>query len=999
MSKMLAANFQPRELGQATGENLPEWLPQSPFQSELFEPRTVAALAKRYEDSQPYRHIHIRNLGDPEAMRKVRHEILNHMTTTYRETDLFKVSQTMDLNNVALNDEAAQKTPYLMALRTHMYSESFRNFLENVTGCGKLSDRVDCAANLYTSGSHLLCHDDVITTRKLSYIIYLSLAPESEGATAKEGEAEGPWKPEYGGALELFDSVPARALPPNTEASAHCASNDSQMLARACGSVSSCDMTSSSDQQDTSVSLNSEAFTKGIVRVPLTVPGAVLQPEFNSMVVFEVKAGASFHAVQEVMTYNAKRISIQGWFHFAGPRPKHYDHGATLRLLQAPMIPLDVAAVKEIEEEKEAAAAAAAAPETPQAVVVYPGSIHKSPAADLPDSVRLKLLQDMEDEPESKVYVDYSQVVLNFLEEDEATKRRKLEEDDEDDEDELSRTIKMFLSWTLKSAREAEGGSSDSTNGEDDAAESKMADGETNEDEETDVWNDPEVIRKDLAFLRKFINRSYTSVPVLQSIQRRFRRTGLLHLTSFLRPKLFYRLLQFIIKADLDEGLALAPNPDHEDFKVEDEDDGEEGENETKGSSSSVSRYLPKPKYPPDYLTGINSFTADHFGGTTTDDKVPSGTWRLAGPPFKKRLAVFQSPDAQLVADFLRKYATKGKNPDEVDAAMIFRNATASQRAGLALDALNRALFQSTAFARLIQWLTCRTPLTQASAVKRFRPGLDYTVGSYDRVVDPNAEGTVLDVSYTIVDEGQLDFSPFLWKSSKYNGKTEDGEPVASAWEPYEDANAEWSLIDDNEQNKEDDSEEDDEDPDVDEEDDPEMNAGKTKVWLAENRIARRAALLSQKRSKKRLWRSDDHGGFNAHVPVDRTTEGDQAEEYVEGQGELVSLSARANALSIVHKRPYTLTFVRYVNAGAPGSRWEIRSEVHCLENSDTQMAEDTQDGEEDAEEDGFFAIDEDEDFFAEWAEEDADLDPQEKLLRDAMYERGGYETQDESTD
>ena len=45
-----------------------------------------------------------------------------------------------------------------------------------VTQCGELCDRVDLASQVYTKGSHLLCHDDVIGTRKASrFIVVLEL--------------------------------------------------------------------------------------------------------------------------------------------------------------------------------------------------------------------------------------------------------------------------------------------------------------------------------------------------------------------------------------------------------------------------------------------------------------------------------------------------------------------------------------------------------------------------------------------------------------------------------------------------------------------------------------------------------------------------------------------------------------------------------------------------------------------------------------------------------
>jgi Rps23 Pro-64 3,4-dihydroxylase Tpa1-like proline 4-hydroxylase len=60
-----------------------------------------------------------------------------------------------------------------------------------VTGCGDLSARTDCSCNVYAQGGHLLCHDDVIANRRVSYIVYLN-------------DPDEPWTQQDGGALELY---------------------------------------------------------------------------------------------------------------------------------------------------------------------------------------------------------------------------------------------------------------------------------------------------------------------------------------------------------------------------------------------------------------------------------------------------------------------------------------------------------------------------------------------------------------------------------------------------------------------------------------------------------------------------------------------------------------------------------------------------------------------------------------------------------------------------
>ncbi len=96
----------------------------------------------------------------------------------------------MDGSELALN------MPNLMKLKNAIYSPQYRAFIENIAGleAGSLTDEVDCAANCHTRGCHLLCHDDVIGTRKVSYIIYLT-------------DAKPEWTDSDGGRLELYEAI------------------------------------------------------------------------------------------------------------------------------------------------------------------------------------------------------------------------------------------------------------------------------------------------------------------------------------------------------------------------------------------------------------------------------------------------------------------------------------------------------------------------------------------------------------------------------------------------------------------------------------------------------------------------------------------------------------------------------------------------------------------------------------------------------------------------
>ena len=254
----------------------------------LYEDDEIESLKKRYQEAGPYPHCIVSDFCDSDTLRRVRQEIIENFDATYKETDLFKMLQTVDLANLdGMDEEKKAKIPCLMALRDEIYSKEFREFVSKVTGCGDLSDVTDCACNIHPVGGHLLCHDDVIGDRRVSYIIYLT-------------DPDMGWKEEDGGALELYPEDPERPM------------------------------------------------------VPHPTPTAKALPVWNSMAMFKVQAGKSFHSIQEVMTSEKPRMSLQGWFHGSGQVTGKQDEDMesvkalpTLAMLQEKMIQDDLEKYKD----------------------------------------------------------------------------------------------------------------------------------------------------------------------------------------------------------------------------------------------------------------------------------------------------------------------------------------------------------------------------------------------------------------------------------------------------------------------------------------------------------------------------------------------------------------------------------------------------------------------------------------------------------------------------
>lgn len=166
------------------------------FQTHIFEDSFKENLKNEIKESKPYKWGTIKNLINDELLRNVRNEIIKEIEFTKKETDIYKVYQSGDLANLsAMPEDLLKRIPSMYKLRSAIYSEKFRSFISEVTGCGKLSGiKTDLSIQLYTKSCHLLTHDDVIGSRRISFILYMP-------------DPDKKWKSHYGGALQLFDSL------------------------------------------------------------------------------------------------------------------------------------------------------------------------------------------------------------------------------------------------------------------------------------------------------------------------------------------------------------------------------------------------------------------------------------------------------------------------------------------------------------------------------------------------------------------------------------------------------------------------------------------------------------------------------------------------------------------------------------------------------------------------------------------------------------------------
>ena len=226
----------------------------------------------------------IQNLVTPALLRNVRSEIQENLSFTPKETDIYKIHQSGDLANLdGLDDSALKVLPSLLTLRNALYSSVFREHLSTITGAGPLSGKkTDMAINVYTPGCHLLCHDDVIGSRRVSYILYLT-------------DPDKPWKEEWGGALRLYPTQ---------------------------------DLTGKDGQ---------------VIKVPSPDASVSIPPAFNQLSFFAVQPGQSFHDVEEVFARQGEgasdeervRMAISGWYHVPQEGEDGYVEGLEEQLAES----------------------------------------------------------------------------------------------------------------------------------------------------------------------------------------------------------------------------------------------------------------------------------------------------------------------------------------------------------------------------------------------------------------------------------------------------------------------------------------------------------------------------------------------------------------------------------------------------------------------------------------------------------------------------------------
>lgn len=151
---------------------------------------------KEIQESTPYEWGFLDKPFNPVLLNNIRKEIESNISFTEKETDIYRVNQSGDLANLnkLSNEQIVERLPNLYVLQNIIYSKYWRDYISKLLNCGPLSaSKTDLSVNTYDKGCHLLIHDDVISSRRVSFILYLP-------------DESLDWKVSFGGNLKLYDS-------------------------------------------------------------------------------------------------------------------------------------------------------------------------------------------------------------------------------------------------------------------------------------------------------------------------------------------------------------------------------------------------------------------------------------------------------------------------------------------------------------------------------------------------------------------------------------------------------------------------------------------------------------------------------------------------------------------------------------------------------------------------------------------------------------------------
>lgn len=254
----------------------------------------------------------------------------------------------------------------------------------------------------------------------------------------------------------------------------------------------------------------------------------------------------------------------------------------------------------------------------------------------------------------------------------------------------------------------------------------------------------------------------------------------------------------------------------------------------------------------------VNGQKVDRIPPHTAGEDAETG-WQVVGPPHLQRyLALSTSAPASVNAD--------------------------ADRLSTLLRQIH-SLFTSPAFASLLASLTSLLPTAYTTSIRRFRPGLDYTLARGEAASDPDAQAK-LDVGLGLTPRCTEEKDREVWEAGEAGG---------------------WDI------------------------------------WLANEEGGDEATYGGGGGSGDKKAMEKGNGAEEQEEKAAATEQEQQEEEDEDDEdGPLLALEPDWNRLHLVLRDPGVLSFVKYVSARAPASRWDVVGEwqVQGIEEEEEEEAQ-----------------------------------------------------------
>ena len=137
-----------------------EWISQT-FQEE----KPLKKLRDQFLSAQPFEHLELYNFFNKTKIKELLNGLRNEEYEE-KDADLFSLLQTQDLNH--------SQQPNIKEFTELINSAEFLQIINEITGIILKKGKTDCSSHIFRQYDYLLCHDDLVDSRKIAFVLNLS---------------------------------------------------------------------------------------------------------------------------------------------------------------------------------------------------------------------------------------------------------------------------------------------------------------------------------------------------------------------------------------------------------------------------------------------------------------------------------------------------------------------------------------------------------------------------------------------------------------------------------------------------------------------------------------------------------------------------------------------------------------------------------------------------------------------------------------------------------